>query len=532
MQLIFSAFPGCGKSTLFRKAPEYGLVPCQVAKNEDGVPVITTPPAPAGSTYLFDSDSSLFDKSNFPHNYIEHIKGIMESYENVIILVSSHEEVRAALSANGIEYILVYPDRSLKEEFIQRYIDRGSPESFVKMMEEKWDVFIDSCVNKLSSHNQAGDYVLKSGEGLADAYTREMEFIRDLEEKLKREMMKGPNPFIQKAFGETFSDIKELDANMKQDISVLEEQIARHEENEVSGMEGRGVNPKFGVFRTYAKQAYGIEIDDSIAGLESFMDKLREAVKKVKGVLKNQANKQGMLQVKRYITDCDKAIKLYGSESWLNSQTFKDGGECTIGTVPAGLTKVRSVGDVAGIVLPFVTETVNISKSLEKDARNRIVLGLKIWNRFKNAKGDVDTVSTDIQNAIDNLKLPERIKFDKEKYGEKFKGPSEQRVRLPVLDKDGVKEAVKIITAIYQEWLRSTDAILQVAEDGISWDDVYDIDLFLELVESNKSSISHLMKLICWEDATTEMNELENKLESVGMPIAQMLENWIIYSVE
>ena len=83
--MLVSAFPGCGKSHLF--------------KNK-------------GDKVILDSDSSTFDKSEFPKNYIKHIK------ENIgkadVILISSHDVVRDALLVNGIKFTLVYPRLMIK----------------------------------------------------------------------------------------------------------------------------------------------------------------------------------------------------------------------------------------------------------------------------------------------------------------------------------------------------------------------------------------------------------------------------------
>lgn len=118
--MIVSAFPGCGKTFLFN--------------NNDKIIL----------------DSSKFDKAFFPQNYIEHIK------ENIgkadIILVSSHKEVRAALFENKIDFILVYPRKELKEEYIKRYEQRGSPEGFINLISNNWT----SWVGELS--NQKGCY--------------------------------------------------------------------------------------------------------------------------------------------------------------------------------------------------------------------------------------------------------------------------------------------------------------------------------------------------------------------------------------
>lgn len=111
---VISAFPGCGKSHKYRN-------------NEDKL--------------ILDSDSSKFDKSDFPRNYIEHIKSNMGKVD--IIMVSSHKEVRDALVENGIDFTLVYPKREIKEEYIKRYQERGNDDNFIKLLQSKWDDWMD-----------------------------------------------------------------------------------------------------------------------------------------------------------------------------------------------------------------------------------------------------------------------------------------------------------------------------------------------------------------------------------------------------
>lgn len=116
--LIISAFPGTGKTWCYECIGDNSII--------------------------LDSDSSTFDKSEFPANYIEHIKKYIGKVN--VILVSSHDTVRAALREAGIEFYVVYPanTKTNKEEYMTRYVKRGSSEAFVKLMEEKWDDFIAS----------------------------------------------------------------------------------------------------------------------------------------------------------------------------------------------------------------------------------------------------------------------------------------------------------------------------------------------------------------------------------------------------
>lgn len=133
---VYSAFPGCGKTTYYQKS----------GKN------------------VLDSDSCTFDKKNFPKNYLEHIKYNINNDTVDIILVSSHKEVRDALTSNGINYVLVYPERELKNEYIQRYKQRGNKDLFIKLLEDNWDLWMDEM------DDQKGCYKvkLKSGQYLTD----------------------------------------------------------------------------------------------------------------------------------------------------------------------------------------------------------------------------------------------------------------------------------------------------------------------------------------------------------------------------
>lgn len=145
--IIISAFPCCGKSYCYNHYQD--------------------------SYSMLDSDSSQFswekDENGkntnirnpaFPDNYIKHI------IENIgkadFIFVSSHKVVREALKENKIKHISVYPDFSCKEEYLQRAKDRGSPDSFIKMLLDNWDVFY----NEL--HNESPEYVIKQelGKGM------------------------------------------------------------------------------------------------------------------------------------------------------------------------------------------------------------------------------------------------------------------------------------------------------------------------------------------------------------------------------
>lgn len=135
---VISAFPGMGKSTMYRKYKDSGFK-------------------------ITDSDSSTFDKKNFPANYIEHIKDCIGKYD--VVFVSSHKEVRDAMWDAGILYTVIYPDISRKDEFLKNYKERGNNENFIKLLDENWESWINQIENdeprkiKLEEGKFIGDVV-------------------------------------------------------------------------------------------------------------------------------------------------------------------------------------------------------------------------------------------------------------------------------------------------------------------------------------------------------------------------------------
>jgi len=102
---------------------------------------------------VLDSDSSNFSwvregerHPDFPNNYIEHIKNSIGKVD--YILVSSHDIVREALRENNIPYTLVYPSFELKDEYSDRYRNRGNNEGFIKFIDSNWHKFISDIENE------------------------------------------------------------------------------------------------------------------------------------------------------------------------------------------------------------------------------------------------------------------------------------------------------------------------------------------------------------------------------------------------
>lgn len=154
---VISAFPACGKSAYYKNWSQYSKENVWRIKN-NGEQVYGNGGFPCGDRVL-DSDSSLFswiydengNKTNqrnpdFPNNYIQHIKDHLETED--VIFVSSHKSVREALKQNNVPYFLIYPQEGMKEEWLNRFKNRGNDKTFIDFQDEHWNEFIDDMKNE------------------------------------------------------------------------------------------------------------------------------------------------------------------------------------------------------------------------------------------------------------------------------------------------------------------------------------------------------------------------------------------------
>jgi hypothetical protein len=101
-----------------------------------------------------------YDLEKFPSNYIEDIKSSIDKSD--YIFISTNPIVLKELFKGGIEVTLVYPSIELKSEYMDRYKNRGSEESFIKLLDDNWEIWI----NELKEQNYCKRIELKSGEYL------------------------------------------------------------------------------------------------------------------------------------------------------------------------------------------------------------------------------------------------------------------------------------------------------------------------------------------------------------------------------
>lgn len=109
-----------------------------------------------------DSDSSKFSRDrHWPVNYLHHLLRL-----EGVALVSTHKEVREVLSVTmHTPFYLCYPDLSCKEEYLQRYERRGSPQAFIDLLDEQWEPWLISLQEEKEAE---AHFVLSPGLFISD----------------------------------------------------------------------------------------------------------------------------------------------------------------------------------------------------------------------------------------------------------------------------------------------------------------------------------------------------------------------------
>jgi hypothetical protein len=136
---IINGFPGVGKSYLTDKLKDLAS----------------------------DSDSSKWNKlGNWPYNYLDELVKQQQAWK--IVFASTHKELLQEQMYRESDFVVVYPDRSLKNQYMDRYIERGSSALLIAILYKNWDTFIGDIENNIPASNLIK---LQRNENLSDVIT-------------------------------------------------------------------------------------------------------------------------------------------------------------------------------------------------------------------------------------------------------------------------------------------------------------------------------------------------------------------------
>ena len=121
-----------------------------------------------GKSYLCNNDNytevecwEYSNDPNFPKNYVKEVKKQLKT--NEIVFISTNPVVLDELKRQGLNFILLYPDVSLKDEYMSRYKSRGSHKDFIETLDKHWY----SWLTELEEY-QCNKIKVRQGEYLSD----------------------------------------------------------------------------------------------------------------------------------------------------------------------------------------------------------------------------------------------------------------------------------------------------------------------------------------------------------------------------
>ena len=149
--IIICGFPGVGKTT--------------ASKNRNILDMESS-----GFHYKFDPLEREFTPNpDWPTNYLDAIEQAYLNDHNEIILTSTHEDVVLGLLNRWLPVIVVVPEDDLRNEYMIRYLKRGSDPEFIYRMYNNWHGYIEK-IHRYVTHEERKVPIisLKSGQYLSD----------------------------------------------------------------------------------------------------------------------------------------------------------------------------------------------------------------------------------------------------------------------------------------------------------------------------------------------------------------------------
>jgi hypothetical protein len=135
--VIIAAFAGAGKTYFCKRVDSAKDFVCMPYK-------YFLPKTDPGSTEneKLKGNFDLEMNPEYPRNYINAILENKDRYKYLVI--PSDYRVLAGLEAGNVPYILCFPEKSAKDEYRKRFLERGNTEEFIDIFIGGWDSFIDA----------------------------------------------------------------------------------------------------------------------------------------------------------------------------------------------------------------------------------------------------------------------------------------------------------------------------------------------------------------------------------------------------
>jgi len=103
-----------------------------------------------------------YRQGDFPNNYVQDV--IESTGKTKYLFISTDPVILKELNEGGVKIQLYYPENILRNEYLDRFIGRVSPQDFIGAIMINWHTWI----NELKEQNYCKHIILKEGEYLQD----------------------------------------------------------------------------------------------------------------------------------------------------------------------------------------------------------------------------------------------------------------------------------------------------------------------------------------------------------------------------
>lgn len=319
--------------------------------------------------------------------------------------------------------------------------------------------------------------------------------------------------------------LKDFRLKAKMDIEVIQTAILDNKD-QYAGCESLSDESQRLVRVTeYIKETYNEDVSADIAGLESFVEKLKAGFKQVTEALKSKPNKQQLAVIKTAAYQAANAVKVYESTKWLNEQKFINIGNVKF-QVPSIFQDVKSLDEAKKIIDEIFKHCETSFNTNMKDAEKRLSSGLNLFNKYKNKEWD-EKYFQEVERALP-IK-PVFKKIDKQEYLA-LVGTGYVPASIPVLTKDMVKEVTQLMLKLGNFTFKMEVTWDNFADDALDHSDFWDSSFWDNVPDETSSKIWDAVEWHCIND--TMFRPLESGISKVAFELVKFLENWILHSVK
>lgn len=300
------------------------------------------------------------------------------------------------------------------------------------------------------------------------------------------------------------------------DIRIIEGMISNQRDG-IDGMEDGGAH--FNHMASSIKESYGIEIEPTLSGMESFLGKLKEAFKTL-----TSKKRKPIESVIEGIYDLKKGLETLKGN--VESRGVKEGEGTVTLSVPKSYGKNITAESIAKVSEDTAKKQGAVLNKLAPPTKATLVNGLKVFNKY--AKHAVPKTEEEFSKLVKN-DFPIKPGFpDYEWFPHKKVEYIAADVKL--LDKAGIDKAIATLTAILEQFEKFSKIVDDVDNGALDHSEIAESDFWNEYWETDE--VEQLCDAIYFQSVTDNLYNVVWGWANEVEPGIKVLEQWINASIK